>query len=87
MGVDSYLGYYWFDYLLDMQIEGTREAFMEMISQKGFAAKSGIDKALISLWKNGKRVPTLDKMEEVLHAHGASVVQEKVWDVNTKEEL
>lgn len=66
---------------MDMEIVGTREAFLTLVKQPGFAGRSGIDKTLVSLWASGKRVPTLDKMEEVLLSQGASVVQEKVWEV------
>lgn len=74
------------DCLLGMEITGTREAFIALVKQPGFAGRSGIDKALVSLWSSGKRVPTLDKMEEVLLSQGASVVQEKIWEVKVKEE-
>lgn len=64
-----------------MEITGTKEAFLALVSQRGFAGKSGLDKTLVSLWSSGKRVPTLDKMEEVLVKFGAHVVQDKVWDI------
>jgi DNA-binding transcriptional regulator YiaG len=67
---------------LDMQVTGTREAFTALISQRGFASRYNIDKTTVSQWKSGKRVPTLDLMEEVLFKAGASVVQEKVWEVS-----
>ena len=64
-----------------MQIEGTREAFKALLSQPGFAKKYNINKAIVSLFKSGKREPTLDKMEEILKNAGAKVIQEKVWEV------
>jgi len=67
-----------------MVVIGTREAFLELISQKGFAAKYGVDKTLVSQWKKGTRIPTIDKMETVLQLAGAVVVQEKVWDIDGK---
>jgi transcriptional regulator with XRE-family HTH domain len=75
-----------------MVVEGTKAAFMALISQRGFAGKYGVDKTVVSQWKKGTRVPTLDKMEEVLTAAGATVVNEKVWEVSPsasgkKEEL
>lgn len=66
---------------MDMEVKGTREAFMALISQHGFGASSGINKGMLSLWRSGKRVPTLDKMEEVLLKSGAAVITEKVWEV------
>lgn len=81
VGADSDLRYCWAFNLLDMQVTGTKEAFMSLISQKGFAARSGINKSTVSQWSKGERVPSLDKMEEVLLLAGASVVQEKVWEV------
>lgn len=65
-----------------MEVTGTRQAFMALISQPGFSGKYRVDKTIVSLWKSGKRVPTLDKMEEVLMLSGAVVVQEKVWEVS-----
>lgn len=70
---------------MDMEVIGTREAFMALISTPGFAGRSGIDKAVVSLWASGKRVPTLDKMEQVLTLAGAVVVKEKVWDINKSD--
>jgi transcriptional regulator with XRE-family HTH domain len=64
-----------------MQVTGTREAFIELISQRGFAKAYSVDKTLVSQWRSGKRVPSLDKMEEVLTAAGAAVIQEKVWEI------
>lgn len=78
-----YPGYYRFNNLADMVVTGTKEAFMALISRPGFAKASGIDKTMVSLWKSGKRVPSLDKMEEVLKADGAIVKQEKIWEVNS----
>lgn len=65
-----------------MQIEGTREAFKALLSQPGLAKKYNINKAIVSLFKSGKREPTLDKMEEILMKSGAEVVQEKVWELS-----
>lgn len=65
-----------------MEVTGTREAFMALISQPGFARKYSWNKSLVSQWASGERVPTLDKMEEVLLIAGSTVVKEKVWDVS-----
>lgn len=67
-----------------MEIEGTRAAFMAVVTQPGFAARSGINKATTSLWSAGTRVPTLDKMEEVLMDAGALILKEKVWSIMTE---
>lgn len=67
-----------------MKIKGTKEAFAQLIMQKGFARKSGYNKATVSGWirriKDGK-VITTDKMEEVLLKCGGKVVVEKTWNV------
>jgi DNA-binding transcriptional regulator YiaG len=64
-----------------MQVEGTRMAFLKVVGEPGFAARHGLSKTDVSNWKAGRRVPTLDKMEEVLCMAGATIVQEKVWEV------
>lgn len=69
--------YYWTCYLSYMQINGTKEAFLTLIGQKGFAKNYGYTKSVVAGWKT--RYVTIDKMEEVLTACGATVVKEKVW--------
>lgn len=81
VGYRRYCDNYWVGGVFDMQITGTREAFMKVVSEPGFAGRSGISKSTVSQWAKGDRVPTLDKMEEVLAAAGATVVQEKVWEI------
>jgi DNA-binding transcriptional regulator YiaG len=65
-----------------MEVVGTKEAFKALVTQPGFARKYNWNKSLVSQWASGERVPTLDKMEEVLLATGAKVVQDKVWEVS-----
>ncbi len=67
-----------------MQIEGTREAFAKMISERGVYKKLGVDVTTVSNWKiylkQGKSI-SLDKMEEMLIKSGAVVAREKVWNI------
>lgn len=67
-----------------MQVVGTREAFMALISQRGVYKLLDVDRSTVANWKaylrEGKSI-SLDKMEEMLLKAGASVVSEKVWDV------
>jgi len=59
----------------------TKEAFAQLISQRNWQKPANINKStaasLERRFTEGK--VTLDKMEEILHACGAKVVQEKVW--------
>lgn len=75
---------HWTRNLLDMQIEGTKEAFAKMISERGISHRLGVDKRTVAGWKiylkQGKSI-SLDKMEEMLIKAGATVAQEKVWDI------
>jgi hypothetical protein len=67
-----------------MQVEGTKEAFAKMISERGVYKRLGVDVTTVSNWKiylrQGKSI-SLDKMEEMLIRGGATVVQEKIWDI------
>ena len=67
-----------------MQVEGTRAAFAQMISERGISNRLGVDKRTVAGWKiylkQGKSI-SLDKMEEMLIKAGATVAQEKVWDI------
>ena len=67
-----------------MEIEGTRAAFEMLISERGIYKRLGVDVTTVSNWKiylkQGKSI-SLDKMEEMLIRAGATVVQEKVWDI------
>lgn len=81
-------GYYWACYLLDMQVKGTKEAFLQLISEKGIENRLGVNRTTVANWKayirDGKSI-SIDKMEEMLLKGGAKVVKEKVWEVNTKK--
>jgi transposase len=65
-----------------MEIKGTKEAFVQMLSERGVYKKLGVDRSTVANWKTylkeGRSI-SLDKMEEMLLKYGASVVQEKVW--------
>lgn len=66
------------------KIIGTKEAFTKMIYEKNVYQKLRVDKSTISNWKgalkgNGRYIPTIDKMEEMLLKYGAKVKSEKVW--------
>ena len=84
VGANSYLCYYWTYNLFDMQIEGTRQAFETMISERGVYKKLGVERSTVATWKiylrEGKSI-SLDKMEEMLIKAGAQVKQEKVWEI------
>lgn len=75
---------YWPYNLFDMQVEGTRAAFEAMISKRGIFHKLGVSKSTVAGWKiylrEGKSI-SLDKMEEMLIKGGATVTQEKVWEI------
>ena len=62
-----------------MEVTGTKAAFEALINQKGFAKKYGYEKSTVSNWKG--RTPTIEKMEEILAACGASIVQEKIYEI------
>lgn len=66
------------------QIEGTKEAFLTLINQKGFAKKYGYGKSAVSCWKIYVEQGTLstDKMEQVLTKCGAVKSQEAIWQLN-----
>ena len=68
-----------------MQVTGTKEAFAQMISERGVYKKLGVDVTTVSNWKiylkKGKSI-SLDKMEEMLIKAGATVAQDKVWIIN-----
>ncbi|MNK30193.1 hypothetical protein D3C87_486080 [compost metagenome] len=67
-----------------MEVKGTKEAFVQMLSERGVYKKLGVDRSTVANWKTylkqGRSI-SLDKMEEMLLKYGASVVQEKVWEV------
>lgn len=81
IGIDSVLG---------MEITGTREAFTKLIQERGISKRLGVKPSTVSTWKmylrSGKSI-SLDKMEEMLLKAGASVIQEKVWEVKVKEDI
>lgn len=65
----------------NQEIQGTQEAFLTLINQKGFAKRYDYGKSAVSCWKkyveNGKL--TIDKMEEVLTKCGAVKSQDTIW--------
>ncbi len=65
-----------------MKIEGTRQAFEKMISQRGVYKKLGVERSTVANWKTylreGKSI-SLDKMEEMLLKYGAIAEREKIW--------
>ena len=66
------------------KVEGTRAAFIKLLSEPGFPKKYGYNKATVAGWKsraeNGEEI-SLDKMEKVLLDCGATVVSEKIWNL------
>lgn len=67
-----------------MHVKGTREAFKQMLSERGVYKKLGVERSTVAGWKRrleeGESL-SLDKMEEMLEKYGATVVSEKVWNV------
>jgi len=84
VGDGSYLDYCRDNTLLDMEVEGTQQAFAALINQRGIYKTLGVDRRTVAGWKiylkEGKSI-SLDKMEEILIKGGATVRQEKVWDL------
>lgn len=64
-----------------MEVTGTKEAFLQMLSERGVYKKLGVSMSTVSNWKRDPDRVTLDKMEEILLRFGATVVHEKVWKV------
>jgi hypothetical protein len=68
-----------------MKINGTREAFSTILEEKNVYLRLGVDRATVSTYKKylreGKSI-SIDKMEEMLKKYGATVVQEKVWELD-----
>lgn len=65
----------------------TIQAFKHVISQRDCHERTGMSYSIISKyrrWAEGKedgKKPTIDKMEEIIAAYGAVVVQDKIWKV------
>ena len=82
--------YHCLDNLANMEIVGTKEAFLNMLQERGVYKKLGVDRRTASNWKRyaAEGKISLDKMEEMLIKYGAEVVQEKVWyfSVNSERE-
>lgn len=70
-----------------MEITGTREAFLRMLSERGVYRKLAVSRSTANNWKRAilgddlKNIPTLDRMEELLNKFGAFVQTEKVWQM------
>jgi len=67
-------------------ITGTKEAFLKMLSERGVYKKLDVNRTTVSNWKRalsgeGRYIPTIDKMEEMLLKYGAKIEQEKVWSL------
>lgn len=71
-----------------MEIAGTREAFLQMLEERGVYKKIGISRSRVSNWKRAlaglddSNKPSIEKMEEMLERFGAKVKHEKVWQLN-----
>ncbi len=71
-----------------MEVAGTRNAFLQLLSQRGIYKLLEVSRSTVSNWKRAlagqddKYMPSLDKMEEMLLKAGAKVVQEKVWKID-----
>ena len=67
-----------------MLLTGTTKAFEVMLGQKDIEKRLEVDAGIVNKWKAriavGKRIST-DKMEEMLVKGGATVHQEKIWNL------
>jgi hypothetical protein len=67
-----------------MEILGTKEAFKHLISHRGIYKVLGVDKSTVSTWKQylfeGNSI-SIDKMEDVLQRAGATIKQDKIWNI------
>ena len=64
----------------------TKNAFLEMLKNKGLAKKLDIPKCDISIWKSiaegknqNKKLPSIEKMEKLLILYGAEKAREEEW--------
>jgi hypothetical protein len=70
-----------------MNVHGTREAFMRMLSERGVYKKIGVSRTTANNWKRAilgddlRNIPTINKMENLLNKFGAFVITEKVWEM------
>ena len=66
------------------KIKGTKEAFTEMLNERGVYKKLGVERSTVANWKTylrkGEKL-SLDKMEEMLKKYGAKVISQEVWDI------
>jgi transposase len=66
------------------KITGTKEAFLELISQRGIYKRLDVSRSTVAGWKRRLaegELLSLDKMEEILTKAGAKVVHEKIWEI------
>jgi hypothetical protein len=69
-----------------LKILGTKEAFNEMIHQRGIYKTLEVETGTVSNWRkaikagSGRNYPTLDLMEKMLLKAGWTVAKEKEWN-------
>jgi hypothetical protein len=67
-----------------MDVTGSRQAFEALLQERGIYKRLGVSMATVSNWraylKAGNSI-SIEKMEEILEKAGATVVQEKVWNL------
>lgn len=68
-----------------MRINGTKEAFEKLLSERGIYKRLNVDRSTVSNWKKGTQKVSLDKMEAILLKAGATIVKEKIWNVPAKK--
>lgn len=70
-----------------MDINGTQKAFLHILEERGVFKKLDVSRSTVSVWKTaiksnaGRNFPSLDLMEKLLEKYGATVVQEKIWNI------
>lgn len=67
-----------------MNITGTRAAFAKIIREPNVHAKLGVSRVMVTKWRKyviEEKYVTLNKMEEMLLKYGATVKQEKIWEI------
>lgn len=68
-----------------MKIQGTKEAFLRMLGERGVYKKIGVSRSTANNWKRAligddpNNIPTVNRMEDALNQYGAVVISEKIW--------
>lgn len=63
---------------------GRREAFQQILKERGVYKKLGVDRSTVAGWKARLKQGELlseDKMKEMLLRHGGTLVKEEIWEL------